>query len=123
MPVLLLHGGFDPTMPMERVEQMADGWPDAQFVAVPWSHHVTFNEGSCPKTLTADFLRNPGAPMDDSCIAEMEPFEWSVSTELEDTIFLGDLWGVRRCSTAPARLAWPALALLALFVRRCASRG
>lgn len=48
----------------------------------------------------------------------MEPFEWAIDPELEDEIFLGDLWGTRNCATSSSSLAWSFVLFPLALIRR-----
>jgi pimeloyl-ACP methyl ester carboxylesterase len=90
VPVLALHGGLDPTMPIERIAGF-DGWltgPSQQVVRVPLAQHVTFNAGDCPQGIYAQFLADPQAALDTSCIAGMPALDWD-----GDDAFNEDIWG------------------------------
>ncbi len=90
-PILALHGGYDPTMPMDRVAGFAT-WltgPHQRLVRVPLAEHVTINRGACPASISAQFLRDPRAELDTSCLAEMPDYDWD-----GDPAFNREVWGV-----------------------------
>lgn len=121
--MLVLHGGFDPTMPLSRARDRAQWLEGAlqHFVEVPEAHHVTLNHGDCPASLYAGFLADPSAPLDTSCVATMPRLGFAARPEVDVEIWgVADRWGMSGCTTggAPSLLALPLLPLLLTVSRR-----
>ncbi|MEN0066521.1 MAG: alpha/beta fold hydrolase [Myxococcota bacterium] len=107
VPMLVMHGGFDPTMPLDRARDRAK-WLNADhqtFVAVPEAFHVTFNQGECPASIYTQFLANPSAELDLSCIDTMPRLGFAPNPSRDLEIWgVADRWGEDRgCSTGPTR--------------------
>jgi pimeloyl-ACP methyl ester carboxylesterase len=101
VPVLALHGGFDPTMPLSRTAGYGE-WldrPRQHVVHVPLAEHVTLNKGDCPASLYAQFLQDPRDPLDTSCLAEMPAYDWEGEASFnEEVLGVADRFGdERRC--------------------------
>ena len=60
-PLLMLHGGLDPTVGLPRLDAMREHFDGAgqQFVAFPEEGHVVLNQGSCAVGIYAQFLSAP----------------------------------------------------------------
>jgi pimeloyl-ACP methyl ester carboxylesterase len=74
-PVLVISGELDPVTPPEWGEEMVRHLPRGRHVAVPRAHDVN---SPCVDSFASAFLHeDPLAPLDLSCVDEMElpPFE------------------------------------------------
>lgn len=94
-PALLLHGGLDPTMPVDRLESMLEQWRGAAhtFVLFPDRGHVVLNENSCAREIYRAFLRAPGDPPPLSCVAERGLDPLAIPTAAESPFDTDDTWG------------------------------
>jgi pimeloyl-ACP methyl ester carboxylesterase len=114
--MLLLHGGYDPTMPLSRLQPTFEHFADKEVVPVTWAYHVTFNMGDCPQGLTAAFLS--GEELDVACVDAMPHFDFDGDAALNEELFgTEDRWDGRPgCTSAagPGWLGW----LLVAFTRR-----
>ena len=117
-PMLLMHGGLDPTMPLARLEELRDWYdgPDQHFFVLEDAGHVVVNESQCAVSLYRGFLAAPTTPPDTTCLADAAPLNFAVSAE-DSKRLLGtpDLWGDRvpvfRSVVFFALYRWGALAL------------
>jgi pimeloyl-ACP methyl ester carboxylesterase len=122
VPVLALHGGFDPTMPLQRIGGYGD-WldePHQHLVQVPLAEHVTLNKGDCPASLYVQLLQGPASELDTSCLAEMAPYDWEGEPAFnEELLGVADRFGERRCGcqTGPRGLHVGLLLLVGVFRR------
>ena len=94
-PMLLLHGGLDPTMPVERLAALIDHFdgPGQEFVFFPDSGHVTVSGNPCSQSMYASFLANPGGPVDRSCLAAASDLSLG-APETDQRLFgTDDFWG------------------------------
>lgn len=119
--VLALHGGFDPTMPIDRISGYAD-WLDAehqQLVEIPLAEHVTLNKGDCPLSLYRQFLEDPKRPLDTSCVEGMAAYDWEGEASFNEAIFgTPDRFDDRHCGCQTTSRGWGWLPLAALLTRR-----
>jgi len=122
VPILAMHGGFDPTMPVSRLdgfEQWLDG-PAQQVVIAPRANHVTLNFGACPAGIQADFLADPTAPLDTSCLDDMPRFDFRGDPDENRAVWgTADGWGDGlACATTRPTPSWLVLLLVPLVRRR-----
>jgi pimeloyl-ACP methyl ester carboxylesterase len=68
VPTLVLSGRFDPITPPAYGEQVAEGLANAQIVVFPNGGHGSALSGECQDQVILDFLANPAAPADTSCV-------------------------------------------------------
>jgi pimeloyl-ACP methyl ester carboxylesterase len=73
VPTLILAGQYDPITPPEFGRQAAETLSQSRTVEFPHVGHVAFRSDDCPKNVVLQFLRDPQAELDLSCIREMEP--------------------------------------------------
>jgi alpha-beta hydrolase superfamily lysophospholipase len=103
VPVLALHGGYDATMPAARVAGFAE-WlvrPHQRLVIVPLAEHVTLNRGACPRSLYRQFLADPTAELDTSCLADLPDYDWDGESTFNRQIWGNeDRWGDARRGAA-----------------------
>lgn len=95
-PLLLLHGGLDPTMPEGRLEGLREALsgPATTFVLFPDRGHVALNDNPCARSLYRSFLHDPAAPLDTSCIERDTAFApASLPPGAESVFGTRDLWG------------------------------
>lgn len=82
IPALLLSGSLDPITPPEWTASAAAGLPNSIHLDVPGASHGVYDAGPCVITLIDNFLTDPGAPLDTSCLANHRPtFEVVTPTE------------------------------------------
>lgn len=94
-PMLLLHGGLDPTMPVERLAALIEHFngPGQEFVLFPDSGHVTVSDNPCSQSMYASFIANPGEPVDRGCIETTAAFDLG-APETDAPLFgTDDFWG------------------------------
>lgn len=82
VPTLLLSGAFDPITPPAYAASAAQGLPNAQNIVVQYAAHGVSDAGPCPTQMIVDFINNPTAPVDTSCIASM-PFRFFTLVDIE----------------------------------------
>jgi pimeloyl-ACP methyl ester carboxylesterase len=70
IPTLVLSGGMDLDTSFEWGELAASRLASAQHFVFPFAGHVVAMEDSCAKDITGQFLRNPDAALDTSCLQE-----------------------------------------------------
>ena len=93
VPVLLLHGGLDPTAPLHATAALRGAYPEGQAVVPPGAGHVALNFSDCAADAYVQFLASPGAPVS-SC--ESEPFSESFDLSAAASLRLfgeEDPWG------------------------------
>ena len=109
-PMLMLHGGMDPTMGIERLEALREnfGGPGQTFAFFPHGSHVALTERrlfpsetpttgeQCAQQLYIDFLGDPERPVDTSCIGTIPPISFRGDERVTQHLFgTADLWGDR----------------------------
>ena len=88
-PVLLLHGGLDPTVPLDRMDGLFGAFADARVVTPPGAGHVTLNFSSCAADAYVRFLTDPTRRVDD-CADEAFHEDFSLSEAASQALF-GDV--------------------------------
>ncbi|MFH2006557.1 MAG: alpha/beta fold hydrolase [bacterium] len=113
IPLLVLQGELDPATPYFRALDLADHYtaPNQYFVSFPHgAHGVTSgtplpsdpDNDHCAMQLFQAFLRNPHAPLDTSCVADVLPIDFNGSPELAAELFgTGDYWALGVPPPAP----------------------
>ena len=98
VPMLLLHGGLDPTMPVDRLADTFDAFsgPNQTSVVVPFANHVTFNAGDCPIGMTTGFFNHPRAAVDSACVAQMKAPKFGGKPKFDEEIWGRDRWDDRK---------------------------
>ncbi len=102
MPILVLRGGDDyiPAASAEEAKSHFAG-PNQQFVVVPRSQHDLLNHSTtttpgaptCAQTLLTQFVNNPTATLDQSCVSAMLDYGFPVDPTLSMTVFgTTDAW-------------------------------
>jgi pimeloyl-ACP methyl ester carboxylesterase len=76
VPALLLSGEYDPLTPPHWAQIAAHGLPDSKMLVFPATGHHVLNLGACPQGIVAEFIANPVAPIDDSCINDLQVEYW-----------------------------------------------
>ncbi len=95
-PMLLLHGGFDPTMPIERLRETRDlfGGSHQSFVLFPDAGHVVVNESACAVGVYQSFIRDPEDVLDTACMAMLPTLSLKPTVDQSKSIFgVDDMWG------------------------------
>lgn len=87
LPVLMLSGDFDPITPPSYAEKLLPTLSNARHVIFPAGAHGQAMSDPCANALIADFLDDPEAPLDTTCVAA-QPGKFVTA---EDVIFLGTL--------------------------------
>jgi pimeloyl-ACP methyl ester carboxylesterase len=92
-PGLLLHGGLDPTVSLERALDLAAAWPAAGLVKPPGAGHVALNFSDCAGQAYLSFLENPASPPFSDCSAEPFTEGFDLSTANAQRLFgTEDAW-------------------------------
>ncbi|WP_448607928.1 alpha/beta fold hydrolase [Geodermatophilus sp. URMC 60] len=73
VPVLVLAGRYDPVTPPAWGRRLADSLPTATFVEVPGQGHTPSLQGNCAPGIVIDWLADPRAVPDTSCLAGLAP--------------------------------------------------
>lgn len=106
VPLLMLNGNLDPQTPIDTALPAADHFngQNQHFVEMPWAPHgVVFvsytkenletQEGlKCGEQIMFDFLSDPAATPDTSCLADLAPLEFSADSEVNKATSL-ELFG------------------------------
>ena len=71
IPTLVLAGEFDPVTPPEYGRLVAENLSNGTFLEFPGVGHGVNTSSACARSITADFLDDPAAAPDTTCIAEM----------------------------------------------------
>jgi pimeloyl-ACP methyl ester carboxylesterase len=93
-PMLLLHGGLDPTVPLDRLEDVRAHFsaPGQTFVEFPLAGHVVLGESPCASAIYAAFLASPTEAPDTRCAVEGEPVSF-VPADPKVVLGTNDAWG------------------------------
>ncbi|MEM6581807.1 MAG: alpha/beta hydrolase, partial [Pseudomonadota bacterium] len=79
IPALILHGDYDVAIPLSYSEKAAENLSNSQLVVFPGFGHVVLGQDfnvdgtSCGQRILAQFLDDPMATVDTSCLAEFPP--------------------------------------------------
>ncbi|WP_222192892.1 alpha/beta hydrolase [Modestobacter italicus] len=73
LPTLVLAGELDPITPPRWGEQLAGDLSNGVFVEFPYTGHGSVGTHECAAQLVRDFLADPDAEPDVSCVADVEP--------------------------------------------------
>ncbi len=95
-PLLMLHGGLDPTMTGEALEEMILHFngPYQTFAFFPDGQHGILSDNDCAAALYIAFLTDPTAPLDLTCIADSPALAFDGDPALTELLFgTPDLWG------------------------------
>jgi pimeloyl-ACP methyl ester carboxylesterase len=78
VPVLLLAGEYDPATPSNWAEDLARKMGRSQFVLFRGVGHDVIDATKCGGDVVADFLTNPEARIETSCVTEMSAPQFSI---------------------------------------------
>lgn len=102
-PLLMMQGGLDPATPYSNVSDFSDRYqaPHQTFVYFPNSTHnvliSTPMKGSnenCGMKILLQFLPAPDKAIDESCVDEVQPINFTISDDLSTQLFgTTNLWG------------------------------
>lgn len=95
-PLMMLHGGLDPTMPVERLAGLRSHFDgEAQtFTMIPEAGHVVINFSECARAMYAVFLADPNAALDTSCVGAERFIGFAVEPAVVEALLgASDLWG------------------------------
>lgn len=96
-PALLLHGSLDPTMRPQRLGPLVEAFdrPGQRFLLLPGIGHVTLGKSPCAGSIYEQFLRDPGAELDASCVASLQERPLRMPDAAPLLFGTDDLWGDR----------------------------
>ncbi|MGQ0604216.1 MAG: alpha/beta hydrolase, partial [Anaerolineales bacterium] len=113
IPTLVMNGRFDPITPPAFGEAAARTLSNSVVVTLPTAGHGGALSGECPADIIYDFLDNPNAPPDTSCLDQKPNVEFYTPRSM---ILTPVAW---RWLTNPGPLdfvVWGLLALSTLFL-------
>lgn len=74
VPTLILAGEYDPIHPPSWGQQAAETLPQAQYLEFPgYGHGALIPTNTCALNILDEFLANPAAPLDASCVEKIKP--------------------------------------------------
>lgn len=73
IPTLILAGEFDPATPPQWGRLAAETLPNSLYYEIPGAGHSLSSVNDCAIELIDRFFVNPTGPLDDGCIAAIEP--------------------------------------------------
>lgn len=76
IPALILAGEYDPLTPPAWGEQTAKHLSNSYYFLFPAAGHAVVDSGECPSLLIAEFLANPTAPPQATCLQDQEINFW-----------------------------------------------
>lgn len=76
IPTLVLAGEYDPISPSQWSQRVADALPTSYFYEFAGNGHVVSLFSPCPTSLITDFLIDPIADLDASCVADITGVDW-----------------------------------------------
>ena len=94
VPTLILEGEFDPVTPLAYAEAVARHLSNSQVYEFPGVGHNVLVAAPCARQIARDFLEDPSAEPDATCLAEMPgvvfdlPKEPAAGVALEPVVFL-----------------------------------
>lgn len=77
IPTLVLAGSYDNLTPVSWNKSAFVTLPNGTFVLAPMSGHGVIAYSACAQEIGAAFIADPAAPLDTSCLADLEP-EWAM---------------------------------------------
>lgn len=83
VPTLVLFGEFDPATPRTDALRARQFFGNATLVEIDGASHAPFYTDACTKGLTVQFLANPGAAVDRSCLTRRAAFLFANKVEFE----------------------------------------
>jgi hypothetical protein len=72
IPTLILAGQLDSMTPPAWAHEAAQTWSNSYVYEIPGFGHSPTFYGACPGSMALQFLQDPTATPDDSCISEMK---------------------------------------------------
>ncbi len=108
-PMLLLHGGLDPTMPVDRLAAMRKQYSRANqtWVVFPDGPHVVINDYDCALDVYREFLENPLTTPDTACVSHAPPVTFRPEDRTSQRVFgTADTWGERRAGWFKKVAVW-----------------
>lgn len=91
VPALLLSGEFDPITPEQNALTVLEGLSQGQAFTFPNTGHGAVFDSACARGMMADFLADPTAVVDASCLAQTDPLDFVTPAELLPNPFLLNL--------------------------------
>lgn len=105
IPTLVLAGEYDPITPPVWGESAAAFLPNSTYVEFPGLGHGTSFSGGCPLEIVFDFLDEPTAPVDSSCVSGMTGVDFKIPGEATAAItlveFSEDIFGTEVSGVVP----------------------
>jgi pimeloyl-ACP methyl ester carboxylesterase len=85
VPLLLLAGGRDHTLPAESANSIAKGFRDSRLVLVEEMGHVpdAISNLACLDRIMLDFFAAPLAPLESGCVHDMRAPPFEVPTDID----------------------------------------
>ncbi len=105
VPMLMMNGSLDPQTPLSIARLAADHFdgPRQRFVRVPGAAHGVIQQAPtrsgtpCGMSLLGAFLRDPDAPPDEACLADLLPVAFTAEPATAEFLFgVPDLWDTPR---------------------------
>jgi pimeloyl-ACP methyl ester carboxylesterase len=94
IPALLMHGGLDPTVRIDRTAAMRAPYPEGQSVLPPGSGHVTLNFSDCAAEAYVEFLADPRMALVPDCTDEPFSERFDLPAPQAQRLFgVPDGWG------------------------------
>jgi len=96
VPILLLNGTLDPQTPLSVAQPAGDYYRGAhqRFISIPYSPHNTLTQSlvdelghTCGAALSAQFLADPNAMLDTSCLSAVLPLNFSGIRDITRVLF------------------------------------
>ncbi len=82
IPVLLLNGRFDPVTPPRNAEAVARTLSHSRLVTFPTAGHGVLSSSKCANQVIAQFLEDPEADLDLSCLDALPELDFVVPEEV-----------------------------------------
>jgi len=94
IPALLLHGGLDPTVRIDRTAAMRAAYPEGQSVLPPGAGHVTLNFSDCAAETYVELLTDPQLALVADCTDEPFSERFDLPAAQAQRLFgVPDGWG------------------------------
>jgi pimeloyl-ACP methyl ester carboxylesterase len=94
IPAILLHGGLDPTVRIDRTAAMRAAYPEGQSVLPPGAGHVTLNFSDCAAGAYVQFLDDPQLALVADCTDEPFSEQFDLPAAQAQRLFgESDGWG------------------------------
>ena len=75
VPTLILAGAYDNLTPITWNKSAFVNLPNAVFVIAPMSGHAVITYSTCAEQIAHDFMADPVAPLDITCLIDLQP-QW-----------------------------------------------